>query len=122
MTATYNPAEVERLIAEARAFGARDRQGLRKAMADQLEAARDEIARLRSERVPRAALQREATEVNDLNGVVAFCAGAFARIARCKSLDEAKTCAEMGAQSLNERHAGLWKPGPHDDPADWNPR
>lgn len=85
-------------------------------------AAQAEIRRLRSERVPLSDLQREATEVNDLNGVVAFCAGVFARIARCNSLDEAKTCAEMGAQSLEERRAGLWKPGPHDDPADWKPR
>jgi seryl-tRNA synthetase len=46
MTATYNPAEVERLIAEARAFGARDRQGLREAMANQLEAAKVAIENL----------------------------------------------------------------------------
>lgn len=72
--------------------------------------------------VPLADLQREASEVNELNGVVAFCAGVFARILQCRTLDEARTCAEMGAQSLEERHAGLWKPGPHDDPADWRAR
>lgn len=72
--------------------------------------------------VPIADLQREATEVNELNGVVAFCAGVLAEIQRCSSPEDAKTIAEMGAHALQERHAGLWKPGPHDDPADWRPR
>lgn len=71
---------------------------------------------------PLAALQREAAHVNELNGVVAFCAGVLAEIARCRTLEEAKTCAEMGATTLNERHAGLWAPGPHDEPADWRRR
>jgi len=69
-----------------------------------------------------AALQRESAEVNDLNGVVAFCAGVFAEIRRCSTLEQAKTCAEMGAQALEERHRGLWSPGPYDDPADWRER
>lgn len=69
--------------------------------------------------VPLAVLQREATEVNELNGVVAFCAGVFAEIQRCATLAEAKTCAEMGAQALEERHRGMWTPGPGDDPANW---
>ena len=41
-----------------------------------------------SERVPLADLQREAGEVNELNGVVAFCAGVLAEIQRCKSLED----------------------------------
>ena len=78
----------------------------------------EEPARL----VPLAALQREASEVNELNGVVAFCVGVLAEIQRCSSLADAKTIAEMGAQALEERRLGLWKPGPHDDPADWRRR
>jgi len=66
-----------------------------------------------------AAIQRESARVNELNGVVAFCAGAFAAIATATTLEEAQTCADMAAQSLDERHAGLWRPGPHDDPKDW---
>lgn len=77
------------------------------------------VADLEKEMVPLSDLQREAGWVNELNGVVAFCAGVFDRIMKCKSLEEAKTCAEMGATALEERHAGLWQPGPHDDPADW---
>ena len=69
-----------------------------------------------------AKLQREAAEVNTLNGVVAFCAGVFAEISRCATLEAAKACAEMGMHALAERHAGLWQPGPHDDPADWRTR
>lgn len=72
--------------------------------------------------VPLADLQREAREVNELGGVVAFCAGVLAEIQRCGSLEEAKTIAEMGSQSLEERRLGLWKPGPHDDPANWRRR
>jgi hypothetical protein len=72
--------------------------------------------------VPLADLQREATEVNDLNGVLAFCAGVLAEIRRCGSLEDAKTIAEMGAQALDERRLGLWRPGPHDDPAGWRRR
>jgi hypothetical protein len=72
--------------------------------------------------VPIADLQREAGNVNELNGVVAFCAGVLAEIQRCGSLEAAKTIAEMGMLALNERTAGLWKPGPHDDPADWRRR
>lgn len=64
-------------------------------------------------------LQREAAEVNELNGVIAFCAGVFATLQRCITLESAKTVAEMAAQALDERRSGLWKPGPHDDPADW---
>lgn len=54
--------------------------------------------------------------------MVAFCAGVLAEIQRCGSLEAAKTIAEMGMLALNERTAGLWKPGPHDDPADWRRR
>lgn len=74
------------------------------------------------DQVPLSDLQREANEVNELNGVVAFCAGVLAEVQRCESLEEAKTIAEMGAQAIEERRSGLWKPGPHDDPADWRRR
>jgi len=69
-----------------------------------------------------AALQREAAEVNALNGVVAFCAGVLSEITQCRTIEEARTCAVMGIMALNERRAGLWQPGPHDDPADWRSR
>ena len=72
--------------------------------------------------VPLAHLQREASEVNELNGVVSFCVGVLAEIQRCGSLADAKTIAEMGAQALEERRLGLWKPSPHDDPAGWRRR
>lgn len=68
------------------------------------------------------ALQREAAHVNELNGVVAFCVGVFVEIARCRTLEEVKTCAEMGMATLNEHRVGMWRPGQHDDPADWRRR
>lgn len=132
-------ATAARVLAEARSnvldasHAARDATKLRisawlglpaSATQDEIAAAVDAVVDERDRlqgHVPLAALQREAAEVNNLNGVVAFCAGVFARIARCASLDEAKTCAEMGAQSLEERRVDLWKPGPHDDPAEWSP-
>lgn len=69
--------------------------------------------------VPLSDLQREAAEVNDLNGLVAFLAGVLDAIRRCTTIEEARTCAEMGLQALEERRAGLWSPGSHDDPANW---
>lgn len=67
-------------------------------------------------------LQREAAHVNELNGVVAFSVGALDQIKRCETVEAARTCAEMALQAIAERHAGLWTPGPHDDPADWRTR
>ncbi len=74
------------------------------------------------ERVPLAAFQREATWVNELQGVQAFLAGVFHEILKCRTLEDAKTCAEMGLQGIEEYRNGLWIPGPHDDPADWRRR
>lgn len=78
------------------------------------------------ERIPlaslRSALQREAAHVNDLNGVVAFCAGVFAEVLKCRTIEDAKTCAEMGACALEEHHRGLWSTGRCDDPANWRER
>jgi hypothetical protein len=65
------------------------------------------------------ALQRESARVNELGGVQAFLVGAFDEVLRCKTLEEAKTCAELALQSVSEYNAGTWKPGPHDDPANW---
>lgn len=67
-------------------------------------------------------LQRESAEVNDLNGLVAFVVGALHEVMRSKSIEDAKTCAEMTLANINEYHAGLWRPGSHDDPADWRKR
>lgn len=72
--------------------------------------------------VPATALQREAAMVNELNGVVAFCAGVFAEILRCGTVEAAKTCAEMASLMLAEHAKGTWSPGPGDDPADWRRR
>ena len=74
------------------------------------------------ETAPLAALQRESAMVNDLNGLKAFIAGALHEISRCCTLEDAKTCAELAAQSIAEFDAGLWRPGPGDDPADWRRR
>lgn len=74
------------------------------------------------DRVPLADLQREATWVNELNGVVAHLVGVLDQIMRCPSLEAAKTCAEMALQNAAEYRAGHWKPGPGDDPADWRSR
>jgi len=67
-------------------------------------------------------LQRESAEVNELSGVIAFCAGAFAEIMRCATITDARTCAELAMQSIRERASGQWRPGPHDDPANWRAR
>lgn len=75
-----------------------------------------------SERVPLADLQREATRVNELQGVQAFLVGVLHEVLRSKTLDDARTCAEIALQNIEEHHAGLWSPGPHDDPADWRRR
>lgn len=128
-------ANVARSLAEARAdrldaiHAARDATKLRisarlglsaHATPGQIADAVDAVVAERDRaKVHSAAVQREASEVNELNGVVAFCAGVFAQIQRCSSLEDGKTIAEMGAQALEERRAGMWRPGPHDDPADW---
>lgn len=69
----------------------------------------------------RAALQRESSNVNELNGVMAFLVGVLTEIDRCTTVEDARTCAEMALQNLAEYRAGIWKPGPHDDAADWRP-
>jgi hypothetical protein len=66
-----------------------------------------------------AAVQRESAWVNERNGVIAFLAGAFAEVAKSKSITTAKTIAEMVEMTLAEWHAGTWQPGPSDDPANW---
>lgn len=72
--------------------------------------------------VPLAALQREASQVNDLNGLRAFLVGVLAEIQRCSTLEQAQTCAEMAVAHVAEYDAGLWKPGRGDDPVNWRPR
>lgn len=72
--------------------------------------------------VPLAALQREASMVNDLNGVKAFCVGAFHEILRARSVEDARTFAEMALTALAEHTADAPSPGTLEDPADWRPR
>lgn len=72
--------------------------------------------------VPLATLQAEAARTNEANGVIAFLAGVIAEVAKATTADEARTLAEMAALTLAEWHAGLWTPGPHDDPANWRQR
>jgi len=72
-----------------------------------------------SEHVPLAELQAESARTNEANGVIAFLVGVVARIAGAATIEEAKTIAEMATQSIDEWHAGMWKPGPHDDAANW---
>ncbi len=68
------------------------------------------------------ALQRESAQVNALNGLVAFLSGALHEVTRSKTVEDAKTCAEMAMVGIAEFHAGLGTPGPHDDPANWRRR
>jgi len=42
-----------------------------------------------------AALQRESAMVNDLNGVKAFCVGAFHEILRARTVEDARTCLQV---------------------------
>lgn len=69
-----------------------------------------------------AALHRESAMVNDLNGLRSFLVGVFYEIQRCATLDQAKTCAQMAVVMVAEYDAGMWRPSPGDDPADWRPR
>ena len=64
-------------------------------------------------------LQAESARTNEANGVIAFLAGVLAQVASASTVEEARTLVEMARQTLGEWHAGIWKPGPHDDPADW---
>lgn len=66
--------------------------------------------------------QKEAARVNSLQGLRAFLVGALSEIGRCRSLDQAQTVAEMAIATIAEYDAGIWHPGPGDDPADWRPR
>ena len=69
--------------------------------------------------VPLGELQAESARTNEANGVIAFLVGVLAEVAKAKTGDEAQTLATMGMQTIEEWHAGMWKPGTHDDPADW---
>lgn len=66
-----------------------------------------------------ASVQRESAWVNEYGGVVAFTAGVFAEIVRAKTVEDARTFAEIAQGTLAEYQAGTWKPGPHDDAANW---
>lgn len=72
--------------------------------------------------VPLADVQRESARANEQGGVIAFLVGALDEISKSSDLASAKTCAMMGMQTIEEWRAGLWVPGPHDDPADWRCR
>lgn len=72
--------------------------------------------------VPLAALQREAAMVNDLVGVKAFCVGAFHEILHARTVEEARTFAEMALAALAEHTADVPSPGTLEDPADWRSR
>lgn len=71
-------------------------------------------------RIPLSALQREATWVNELQGVQAFLYGVLHEILKCKTIVDAKTCAEMGLQGIAGYGGGMGVP--RDDPADWRSR
>lgn len=64
-------------------------------------------------------IQAESARTNEANGVIAFLGGVIAEIAKARSLEDARTFAEMAQQTIAEWHAGIWKPGPHDDAANW---
>ena len=67
-------------------------------------------------------LQAESARTNEAHGVIAFLVGVLAEVAKAKTVEEAQTLTTMGLQTIEEWHAGIWKPGPHDDPADWRRR
>lgn len=69
-----------------------------------------------------ATVQRESAWVNERNGVIAFLVGALTEVQRSPTIEEARTCAEMARQHIDEWHAGTWLPSPVDDPADWRSR
>lgn len=69
--------------------------------------------------VPLAEIQAESARTNEANGVIAFLVGVIGEIEKAKTRQEASTIVEMARQSIAEWHAGLWKPGPHDDAANW---
>lgn len=73
-------------------------------------------------RVPLGELQAESARTNEANGVIAFLAGVLAEVAKADHARDARTLAMMGMEALSEWHAGMWKPGAHDDPADWRRR
>ncbi len=68
---------------------------------------------------------RESARVNEAHGVIAFLAGALAEVLRSRcagDLCEAKIIADAGLKRLEAWHRGKWRPGPHDDPANWRRR
>lgn len=67
-------------------------------------------------------LQVESARTNEAHGVIAFLVGVIAQIEKAKTIEEARTLAEMAQQTIAEWHAGMWKPGPNDDPAHWRKR
>ena len=72
--------------------------------------------------VPLAALQRESSHVNALNGTRAFCVGVLHEVLRAPTLEAAKTSAEMALADLaahDETDPNVARLG---DPADWSPR
>lgn len=68
-----------------------------------------------------ATVQRESAWVNERDGIIAHLSGVLHEIARCTSIENARTFAKTARVNLAERHAGLWSPGPRDDAADWKP-
>lgn len=111
------PQEVIELLADGSPPVGHDIEEVIVSMAQELKALRQRA--MTADTDPMTDLQRESAHVNELNGVVAFLVGAIDRIRQCETVEAARTCAEMALQAIAERHAGLWTPGPHDDPANW---
>ena len=88
-------------------------------------AARGIVAGLRTAEEDKAELlrtvQRESALVNERDGVIAHLVGVLAEVHRAKTIEDAKTFAEIALGNIEEWHRDAWKPGPHDDAADWKP-
>lgn len=80
------------------------------------------IAKLREacdKSVTIGALQDAVALATERGGVIAFLVGVLDRVVRSGTHEEAQGYAETGRQRMAQLRAGTWKPGPHDDPADW---
>lgn len=110
---------IDNLIAKS-SIGA----GLARAKRDGIDAELEDLdSELReSGLVPLVELQAESARTNEANGVIAFLVGVVHRVHSANTVEEARTIATMALESITEWHAGTWKPGPHDNAADWNAR
>lgn len=67
------------------------------------------------------AVQRESARVNEMCGVIAHLVGVLAEVHRARTIENARTFAEIALGEIEAWHADAWKPELGNDPADWKP-